>query len=254
LGIVIVHYNTPKLLRACLGQLESDPPRLPCDVVVVDNASAADPVRELACAFPRVRFLRNDANLGFARASNQGLRATAAPYCLLLNPDALAAGPALDHLVEVLETTPRAGAVAPRLAGTDGRLQLSCRRFPKLRVLLARATRLDCLLPRLADAYLMRDWDHAQERVVDWAMGACLLLRRAALDQVGLLDEGFFMYYEDLDLCRRLGQAGWEVRYTPAVTVVHAHQRGSARLLPNRLAWIHLRSLARLVRKHRLAW
>ena len=149
---------------------------------------------------------------------------------------------------------PQAGVLAPRLVYADGQLQLSVRRFPTLRAILLRAVRLDGLFPAAPRRYLMQDWDHGQGRVVDWVMGACLLLRRAALEEVGLLDEGFFMYYEDMDLCQRMWRQGWQVWYEPSIAVRHEHQRNSASLVPNRLTWVHLRSLVRLFRKHRFPW
>jgi len=254
LAIIIVHYDTPELLRACLAHLASDPPALEYRILVVDNASPGARVREVAGEFPDVEFHYNARNVGFARACNQGIRATAGPYCLLLNPDALLGSAAIRDLVELLAFHPFIGAAAPRLVNPDGSVQWSCRRFPTLRVLLIRAARLDRLFRRTADAYLMRDWDHAAPRRVDWALGACLLLRRDAVEGVGLLDGGFYMYYEDVDLCYRLRAGGWETWYVPQAVVPHVHQRGSATLWPGRLARAHARSLVRLWRKGELPW
>ncbi len=253
-GIIIVHHQTPELLQRCLRQLSAQTAAFPVTTLVVDNASPGMAVRELVAAFPEVQFILNPDNVGFARACNQGMRAVTAPFCLLLNPDALPDAEALDWLVQLMRDYPRAGVVAPRLLNPDGSLQYSCRRFPTARVLFIRAARLDRLFRRTVDRYLMRDWDHGVQRPVDWAIGACLLLRRAALDDVGWLDERFFLYYEDLDLCHRMWQRGWDVRYEPAATVRHEHQRGSAARWLNRLAWVHACSLVRLLRKHRLGW
>lgn len=254
LSILIVHYNTPRLLRQCLSFILSSSSDLAFEIIAIDNASPDPAVKSLPGEFPQVCFAFNDQNLGFARASNQGIRRAQGQYLMLLNPDALIDGQGIQGMVEFLETHPEAGAVAPRLVYPDGTLQLSCRRFPTLRAILLRACRLDGLFSGPVQHYLMQDWDHAEVRPVDWAIGACLGLRREALEQVGLLDEGFFMYYEDVDLCYRLGQAGWKVYYQPGIEVRHEHQRGSASLLPNRLTWEHARSLVRLFRKHRLSW
>jgi GT2 family glycosyltransferase len=151
----------------------------------------------------------NEDNVGFARACNQGIRMGEGAYCLLLNPDAVIDGASLQGLVASMEGHSEPGLVAPRLVYPDGSLQLSVRRFPTLRAIGLRILRLDGLFPGPVDRYLMRDWDHEEGRDVDWVIGACMLLRRKAVEEVGLLDEGFFMYYEDIDLCYRMGQQGW---------------------------------------------
>lgn len=254
LTIVIVHHGTPALLRDCLAHLLARPPQAPFEVIVVDNpARRGDPSTAVA-GFPKVRLVRNPANLGFATACNQGLRLGQGRAGLLLNPDARIDGPTIDGLLVALDRHPRCGAVAPRLVNPDGSLQWSCRRVPTLGAILLRGLHLGWLRRAQVDAYLMTDWDHGVAAEVDWAIGACLLLRRQAVAEIGWLDEGFFLYYEDLDLCLRLHQAGWSVRYEPGLVVEHQHRRQSARLLPRRQTWEHLRSLRRLVRKHPLPW
>ena len=250
--VVIVHYDTPSLLRRCLAVLSDLPGDLLGQVVVVDNASPNSSLAPMPAEFPRVEFQCNQDNLGFATACNQGIAATRSRYCLLLNPDALVSDAALRALRASMEDHAEAGAVAPRMANPDGSLQWSCRRFPNLRAVLLRASRLDGIFPGPVDEYLMRDWDHDEVRIVDWAIGGCLLLRRAAVEEVGLLDEGFFMYYEDADLGRRLQAKGWAVYYEPSAVVRHEHRRESAQCIPGRAACAHLRSLVRLFRKHRL--
>jgi GT2 family glycosyltransferase len=252
LSIIIVHYDTSGLLRQCLSSLCAED--LPCEIVVLDNASPDPSVRQLPHEFPRVRFVFNEENVGFARACNQGIRMGQGKYCMLLNPDAVIDGAARRSLVASMEGHPEAGLVAPRLVNPDGSLQLSVRRFPSLAAIGLRILRLDRLFRGPVDRYLMRDWNHGEGRVVDWVMGACMLLRRKAVEEVGLLDEKFFMYYEDIDLCYRMGQKGWKVRYEPGIAVRHEHQRDSASWVPNRLVWVHLRSLVRLFRKHRFPW
>ena len=254
LDVVIVHFNTPCRLRSGLKSLDTTRFERLQRVVVVDNASPDRTVERIADEFPEVEFHFNGQNLGFATACNQGIRATNAAYCMLLNPDALITTPALETLLRYMENHVEVGVVAPRLINADGSLQLSCRRFPKLLPVLLRASRLANIVPAPVDDYLMRDWDHTQPGAVDWVIGACMLLRRDAVEQERLLDEDFFLYYEDTDLCRRLSDAGWEVHYEPAALVRHEHQRESASLLPGRAACAHLRSLIRLFRKHRFAF
>ena len=249
--VVVVHYNTPGMLRDCLESLYACPTEDSERVVVIDNASPDRTVEQIAREFPQAEFLFNPANVGFAAACNQGVRATESAHCLLLNPDALIGSAAIQSLLAFMATHADAGVVAPRMLNPGGSLQWSCRRFPTLRAVLLRASRLDRFFPAPVDRYLMRDWDHAQAHQVDWAIGACLLVRRAALVEVGMLDEAYFMYHEDTDLCRRMQAAGWGVYYEPVAVVQHEHRRESADLLPGRAIRSHLRSLVRLFRKHR---
>ena len=251
LTIVMVHYDTAGLLRQCLGALLSAPAGVPYEAIVIDNASPDATVRHLPREFPGVRFRFNRRNLGFARAVNQGIRMGTGRHVLVLNPDTIVRLEDLGKLVAFMDVHPDAGACGPRLVYPDGGLQLSCRRFPTLLALGLRISRLDRLVRSPVRHYLMAEWDHSQIRDVDWIIGGCMALRREAIEQIGLLDEGFFMYYEDIDLCHRLHRKGWKVYYNPEVTVVHHHQRTSASLLPNRLSYLHARSLIRLIRKHR---
>jgi len=226
---VIVHHATPDLLRRCLEALAAHGAGWLGSTVVVDNASPGSALVPLAAAFPQVRFVRAERNLGFAAGANLGWRAQPAPFHLLLNPDAWLQAGALDAMLACMTAAPQAAVVAPRLENPDGTLQYSCRRFPTLAAVLLRGLRLDGLWPQPVDRYLMRDWDHGQRRPVDWAIGACLLLRQQAVQAVGGFDESFFLYYEDADLCRRLQQAGWQVWYEPGARVRHLHRRASAR-------------------------
>ena len=254
ISILIVHYETPDLLRQCLCSLFATPSDQPFEVIVIDNTSVDPAVKELPEVFPQVVFHFNRENIGFSKGNNQGIRMGQGKYCMIANPDTVMDGTAIQGMTAFMDEHPDVGVAAPRLVNPDGSLQFSCRRFPTLRTLLLRVFRLDGLFPRLANRYLMRDWDHAEARSVDWVMGACMVLRRQALDAVGLLDEGFFMYYEDIDLCLRMWQEGWKVYYEPGVVVRHEHRRTSAAFPPNRLTWVHARSLIRLLRKHRFAW
>jgi len=253
LTVLIVHHNTTALLRQCLDALRSSPADVPCEVIVIDNASPDATVRSLPRNFPTVRFRFNPRNLGFARAVNQGVRMGAGRHVLVLNPDTIVRPEDLGKLTAFMDAHPDAGACGPRLVYPDGNLQLSCRHFPTLLALGLRISRLDRLIRSPVRHYLMAEWDHSQIRDVDWIIGGCMALRREAIEQIGLLDEGFFMYYEDIDLCYRLCQKGWKVYYNPDVTVVHHHQRTSASLFPNRLSYMHARSLIRLIQKHRPA-
>lgn len=245
LGIVIVHYNTPEDLGRCLASLRDQAPACTHEVVVVDNASTVGGLEDLQQEFPEVRWLRNTENVGYARGCNQGLAAVAADYHLLLNPDIVVLPGAVDALLGFADRHPRAGIIGPQLLNEDGTVQDSCRRFYTFRTLLLRRTPLGKLFPDSGTVrrHLMRDFDHASARPVDWVLGGCLLVRREALARCGAMDERFFLYFEDVDWCFRMWQAGFEVVYAPEARFVHRHRRASARGTFSRSFWLHLGSL-----------
>jgi GT2 family glycosyltransferase len=207
----------------CLRSLLSQQVEGGFEVIVVDNASADGTVEAVRENFPAVKVIANANNRGFAAANNQALAVARGEYVLLLNPDTVVPAGALGALLAVADQHPQAGALAPKLLNTDGSLQLSCRRFPNPWAALFRNTILGRLFPKepWTREYLMADWPHDEVREVDWASGAALLLRRAAIEQVGWLDEHFFWGSEDVDYCKRLWEAGWRVLYTPQPAIIH---------------------------------
>jgi GT2 family glycosyltransferase len=217
LSIVIVCWNNKRYLEPCLDSLYAAGLRSQFDVVVVDNGSTDGSQAMLRERFPEVQIVQNDHNVGLSRASNQGMQATRGRYVLLLNDDTLVNGPSLDAMVHFLDTHPEAGAVGGRLLNPDGSFQAAGNRFPSLREEFLIATRLGNLI---WPGYPDRGYPD-QVECVDWIGSACLLLRRAALDQVGLLDEEFFIYGDEADLQYRLKKAGWQTYYLPTVTTIH---------------------------------
>ncbi len=228
---VVVSYNSESHLReavAPLAALED------VRVIVVDNASA-DSTLERVADLP-VTVLAQPDNRGFAHGCNVGWQAGDAPFVLLLNPDAELDERSLRTLVEVLESDPRLGAAAPKIVEPDGSLDYSQRRFPRLRSTYAQALFLHRIAPGATwtDELVRDPAAYARPGSPDWASGACLLVRRSALEQVGGLDEGFFLYSEDIDLCRRLRDAGFDIRFVPDAVCVHAGGASAPRtaLLP----------------------
>jgi N-acetylglucosaminyl-diphospho-decaprenol L-rhamnosyltransferase len=221
LSVVIVNWNTRDLLARCLESVithcgQAD---LTTEILVVDNSSAdgsAEMVRE---QFPQAQLIENSENVGFARANNQAIRPSCGRYVLLLNPDTEVRPGALQRLVRFMAEHPAAGAAGTRLLNPDGTLQSSCHPAPTLARELWRLLHLDALRPYAV--YPMARWDLNKPRVVEVIQGACLILRRATLDQVGWLDEDYFMYSEEVDLCYRLRQAGWQLYWLPQAKVVH---------------------------------
>jgi GT2 family glycosyltransferase len=239
--VVVVSYRSRDRLRACVEQLARTPD---VHVVVVDNDSGDDSLK--AVAGLELTAVQLDTNHGFAHGCNVGMRAGSAPYVLLLNPDTQLESEALDVLTHVLDVDPRVGAVAPRILGDDGELHHSLRRFARVRTTWARAIFAHRLFPQLDE--LVREPD-AYERAwsPEWVSGACVLLRREALEQLGGLDEGFFLYREDMDLCRRLRDAGWDIRYEPAAVCLHT---GGASAPRASLFPVLAASRVRYARKH----
>jgi exopolysaccharide biosynthesis polyprenyl glycosylphosphotransferase len=252
LAVAVINYNTREHLRRCLASLPAELHREPLPVLVVDNASPDGSAAMVAAELGgRVTLVANRANLGFARAVNQALELTQTRYLLVLNADTEVPGGSIEALYDFMERTPRAGVAGGRLEDPEGNLQHSCRRFYDATTLVLRRTPLGRVMPRhpALRRHLMADWDHAETREVDWMQGACLMLRREAVAEVGPMDERFFLYFEDVDLCRRLGQAGWGVFYVPEARFVHHYRRGSHGGLLSREKLHHLQSGLRYLAK-----
>ena len=249
LALVVVNYNTGELLTRCLGSAFASAGDASIEAVVVDNRSHDGSAMEAVRRHPQVRLIQNDSNRGFAAAVNQGIRATSAPFILLLNPDAEILAGTLEGLLKVARDRPKAGAIGPLVRDPDGTVYPSARKVPNLTEALGHSF-LGLFWPdnRFSRAYTMADWDRASERAVEWVSGSCMLIRRAALDRVGLMDEGYFMYVEDVDLCTRLGAAGWEVLFSPELEVVHVG--GVSTRGRKRMTLEHSRSIYRYFVKH----
>jgi hypothetical protein len=224
LSVIVVHYRSLRALPRCLESLARETTGLGAEVVVVDNDSRDGLASWLAREHPAARAIVNDANLGYATAVNQGISATRGEIILLMNPDVYLAPQALGTLRSYLEDHPRTALVAPELRNPDGSVEFSARAFPgPWTFLFNRYSLLTRLLPdnRWSRAYLLSDWDRRGARVVDWVSGACMMVRRRAVQEVGGMDEGFFMFNEDVDWCRRMRQGGWEVACEPRAQAVH---------------------------------
>jgi N-acetylglucosaminyl-diphospho-decaprenol L-rhamnosyltransferase len=222
LAVVVVNTNGGEEVLTCLRSVYDSTGDASLEVLVVDNASTDGSPEALEREFPGATLIRNRENRGFAAAVNQGIEASTAPFLFLLNPDARVVAGTLEGLLKVARDHPRAGAIGVLTRNPDGSVYPSARRVPGLWEGFLHTF----LSPFWPDnpwtrSYRMADWDRQSERQVDWVSGSSMLLRRAALDQVGTFDEGYFMYVEDMDLCTRLRAAGWEVWFSPELEVVH---------------------------------
>jgi len=230
-SVVIVHYETPELLARCLEALKASeaPPRL--EVFVVDNGSTRFSALDARLAFPGIRVIENQENLGFSRASNQGLRLARGRYLLLLNPDAFVAPETLRVMTAYMDERPDVGCATCRLEMPDGSLDVACRRlFPTPSRSLFRVTMLSKLFPRhrtLAQ-YNMTYANEWVETEIDQPCGAFMMVRSKVADSIGLLSERYFMYCEDTDWAYRIKQAGWRIMYTPITSTVHLRGQSSS--------------------------
>jgi GT2 family glycosyltransferase len=218
--ICIVNYNTLDHLRGCLDRLRGESPH---DLIVVDNASPDGSAEMVRREHPAVRLIANSENLGFGAAANQAIDVCDSDYLLLLNSDTRVEPGSLRALGRYLAQNPRAAVVGPRLLNTDGTLQRSCRRFPGSFSWLLDNRFIGKLARRLrvAPQSMLHVWEHDSPRRVPWVVGAALAMRVEAVREVGGFDTGYFLYCEEIDLCKRLWAAGWEVHFTPATEVAH---------------------------------
>jgi N-acetylglucosaminyl-diphospho-decaprenol L-rhamnosyltransferase len=247
LSIIIVNWNTRELLAGCLESIASHQmslvegdaelriyrQSLAIEIFVVDNASTDGSLAMVRKRFPQVRLIENHENVGFARANNQAIRLSQAcpgpsrrsRYVLLLNSDTQVYPGALETMVQFMEEHPQAGGCGPRLLNADGSLQVSCHPILTPEREFWRLLFLDRLWRRAT--YVQQGWDQQAPRQVEVIKGACLLMRRASLEQVGLLDEQYFIYTEEMDLCYRLAQAGWQLWWVPQAMVKHFGEASS---------------------------
>ena len=254
LSVIIVSWNVRELLTRCLASLRAAGIGS-WEIIVVDNASSDGSAAMVRQHFPQVRLIANDSNLGFTHGNNQGLAASQGRYVLLLNPDTEVVGEAVATLLTFLDAHPDVGVVGPQLRYPDGSIQPSRRRFPTLATAFVESTVLQPLFAgsRLLRRYYVADRPDDVTQDVDWLVGACLLVRREAIAQAGPLDEGFFMYAEELDWCRRIKQAGWRIVYLPAAQVIHYEGKSSEQNLAARDIRFHS-SKVRYFRQHHGAW
>ena len=221
LSIVILNWNVCDLLDRCLASLRSD--RYALEIIVVDNASRDDSVTMVRAKYPQVTVIANAENRGFAGGNNQGIAAARGRYVMVLNPDTEVLDDAPDRLVVYLDEQADVGAIGPQLLNPDRSIQSSRRRFPTLTTAFFESTWLQSLAPRgILTQYYMDDVQSDHPHEVDWLNGACTVFRREVFDRVGVYDvENFFMYSEELDLCRRVKEAGWKIVYVPEAQVIH---------------------------------
>lgn len=235
LSIVIVNWNVGQLLADCLRSIEQQLERVDLEVIVVDSGSSDGSPAMVQEAFPWVILLDCGENVGFPKGNNLGLAISRGRHVLLLNPDTVVLDDALQVMMDYLDAHPEVGLVGGQLLNVDGSVQSSRRRFPTLSTAVLESTWLEPYAPRsLLARYTMADAPEDQTTEVDWLVGACLMARREAVAQVGLMDEGYFMYSEELDWCRRFKTAGWRIVYLPEARIIHYVGKSSEQAVTRR--------------------
>lgn len=231
LAILIVHYNTPGLLRQTLKGIFAFPPQRSFEVIVVDN-NPKQRVRDwVQKEFPFVKIMTSDQNIGFGRGMNLAMRHSDARYLLVFNPDIAVFEGVFDKMISYMDGHQNIGILGPKLLNPDRTLQYSCYRFMGPSIIFNRRIpilRSLSFAKKSDDLYQMKDWDHSEVKNVDYLLGAVMLARKEAVDQVGEFDPAYFIYFEDQDWCRRFWLAGWRVVYNPEIEIVHYHRRETA--------------------------
>jgi len=250
-SICIVNWNVRDYLDRCLRSIKETTAPLSCQIIVVDNASSDNSLDMLKQKYPNIKLIENKTNLGFATATNQALDLAKGDTIFLLNPDTELLPQALQTLLDFIKKHPNSAIVAPKLLNTDGSLQPSVRRFPNFKIILYRYTILKHIgiFSREEAKGKMADFSFEEQKSVDQPAGAALLIRRDILEKVGRLDPTFFLFYEEVDLCRRIKRCGYDIMYLPASQVVH-HGGKSRQNNRHQLFLITLKSLFYYLNKH----
>lgn len=252
ISIIIVNYNTKALTLDCLRSIYASETTYRYEVIVVDNASHDGTVEAIRAQFAGVRCIENEANVGFSKANNLGINVALGQYILLLNSDTVIEPSTLQVMGDYMEGRPEVGASGCKLVLADGTLDKACKRgFPTPSASFYYAFGLSKLFPNVQrfNRYQLGYLDEDEEHEIDSLVGAFMLVRREAIEQVGLLDETFFMYGEDIDWCYRIKQAGWHIMYYPRTTVVH-YKGASSRRKPFKIVYEFHRAMVVFHRKH----
>ena len=252
LSIIIVNYNTKQLTLNCLESVYQSITDYQYEVILLDNASRDDIVDVVRNTYPQVRLIANTVNLGFSKANNQGMHITDGRYVLLLNSDTVVETDTLDIMLRFMDEHPTVGASGCKVVLPDGSLDKACRRgFPTPSATFFYVSKLSKFFPKnpRINAYHREDLDPNEAYPIDCLVGAFMMVRREAIDQVGVLDERFFMYFEDTDWCYRLQEAGWINYYYPKTTILH-YKRASSRHKPFRIIYEFHRAMALFYNKH----
>lgn len=259
LSIIILNYKMDGLVRNCLKSIFDHQPNVSIEVIVVDNGSGDNCEEIVGNEFPRVKFIQNGANLGHAKGNNIGIKQARGRYLMILNPDIVFIDNPFDKIISYLDSNEKIGMATLQLLNPDRTLQPGAWRFHKLLTPLVQRSQLFKRTEwgkKASHHFEIKDWDRLSSRDVDWVQGSCLVTRREVVDKIGPFDERFFLYFTDVDWCRRCWDAGWRVHYFAHANVIHYYHRESAqdlglKSLRNKVARIHIRDWLRYLRKYK---
>jgi len=251
LSIVIVTWNSQEFIQNCLDSIYLSQRNFSSEVTVVDNDSSDRTTQIIEELYPQVNLIQNKENSGYAKANNQGIEDSSGRYVLLLNPDTQLREDSLALMYQFMEENPEVGALGPKLINPDRTIQPSCREFPTFSTLVWEFSGLSILFPKSKtfSRWRMGYFAFDQTREVDQPMGSCLMLRRETLEDVGLLDENFPMFFNDVDLCYRIIKAGWKIYFYPEAVVIH-HKGASTSKVKRKMIWLSHLAFYRFFKKH----
>lgn len=254
LSIVIISFNTKRIILDCLRSIYATAADLNPEVIVIDNASTDGSLQAIKQQFPQVKLIQNKTNLGFTQANNQGIKASRGEYIMLLNSDTLVKPGAIQKLIKFMDNHSRVGIAAPQLLNPDGSIQPNGGYLPRLSNIIAWMLFID-------DLPFIKPWfwsyqlrylpKFSRTREMGWLQGAALVLRRQTLEEVGPLDENIFMYGEDVEICYRTRQAGWQVMLLPQAQIIHQGFRSGS---PQKAILGEYQGLKYIFQKHKPAW
>lgn len=256
LSIIIVNWNTEKQLKWCLNYIYQRTKGLKYEIFVVDNASEDGSVEMVEKNYPEVKLIKNRKNLGFAKANNKAIKKAKGKYVLLLNSDTKVMDLALNQMVKYMDNHNNCGVLGCKLLNPDKTLQPSCRRFPNLKDQVIILLKLHNIFPNLKAIreYYMLDFNHEIEMKVDQVMGACFMIRKKVIDKIGLLDDNYFIWFEEVDYCKRVKEAGFDVCFMPYAEVMHEKAASFNQLFSFKKQRMMNDSMLRYFKKHESIW
>jgi GT2 family glycosyltransferase len=252
LSIIIVTWNSWEYIRNCLDSIFLSRGNFLTEVIVVENGSFDQTAKIVEELYPQVNLIQNKKNLGYAKANNQGIEEAKGEYILLLNPDTQVLEDALSLMYEFMQENPEAGALGPKLLNADKSVQPSCREFPTFSTLVWDFSGLSRLFPKSKTfgRWRMGYFDFNKTGDVDQPMGSCLMLRRKTLEDVGILDENFVMFFNDVDLCYRIRKKGWRIYFYPEAKVIHS-KGASTKKAKAKMIWLSHLAFYKFLKKHK---
>lgn len=252
LSHIIVNYHNSDVLKKCITSIYSTVQNLKYEIIVVDNSCGDRGLEDLKSGFPEVKFMENRQNVGFAKANNQAVRIAQGENLLFLNPDIVLTEGSVHKMLSGLKSDRTIAILGPKVLNDDGSLQYSCRRFPTIWAgMFNRYSLLTRLFPsnRFSARYLMTDFDHNSVKEVDWVSGCCMMAPREIFCKIGLFDENYFLFNEDVDLCKNAGSRGYKVIYYPFAEVYHSITSSNRKLAPGIIIKRHI-GMSYYFRKH----